>query len=54
MMTDYGKYEIQILNDDGHIIHHHTYDGFREEAQQNAKRSCKHWRGCTWQIIKIK
>ena len=55
MKTDYGTYEILILNDDGHIIHHHYFDGFREEAMENAERSKTHWIGgpYTWKVIKI-
>ena len=55
MKHDYGTYEIEILNDQGHIIHYHCYDGFREEAEENAQRSSRHWVGgpYEWRVIKI-
>jgi len=55
-MHDYGIYMIQVIDADGHIAHWHTYEGFREEAEQNAKRSSRHWIGgpYTWNIDLIK
>ena len=56
MKNGYETYEIQILNEEGYIIHRHLYEGFMDEAMDNAERSSKHWIGgpYTWRIIKIK
>jgi len=48
-------YEIEILNEHGHIIHYHYFDSFsKEEAEANAKKSCKLHKGSDWRVIKIK
>jgi len=49
-----ASYEIEILNEYGHIIHHHTYEGTLEEAQENARMSRKWHSGYDWRVIRIK
>ena len=48
-------YEILILDDHSNIIHHHYYESFsKEDAEDNARKSCKWHHGNDWQVIKIK
>lgn len=50
-----NTYEILVINEYGHIIHHHCFDSLsREEAEENAKKSCKHFGGCEWKVLKLK
>lgn len=56
MKHNYETYEIEIINEHGHIIHCHLFEGLQEEAEDNAKRSSKHLIGgpYEWRVVKIK
>lgn len=52
--NEIGTYEIEILNEYGHIIHCHCIiNGWRSMAEENAVKSCKFWGGAEWRVIKI-
>ena len=48
-------YEIEVLNEYGNIIHHHYYESFsKDDAEENARKSCRWHGGYDWRVIKIK
>lgn len=47
-------YEIEVLNEYGHIIHYHYFKSFsRQDAEANARSSCRFHGGADWRVIKI-
>jgi hypothetical protein len=50
-----NTYEIMIINEYGHIIHHHYFESFsRDYAEDDARKTKEHFPGCDWKILKIK
>ncbi len=48
-------WEIEILNDDMHIVYREYHTGwFQEEAEAIARRRCSELHECTWQVLPIK
>ena len=50
-----STWEIQILNEDMHIVHHEYHTGwFQEEAEKIGREKCKELHEYTWQVLMIK
>ena len=49
-----NTWEIQILNDDLHIVHREYHTGwFQEEAERIGRERCRELHESTWQVLLI-
>ena len=51
--SELSLFLIEVFDEKSVLIHCHTYKGWQEDAEENAKATCKFWHGNEWRVFEI-